>query len=951
MSKVFNPDTNKYVDSSKRAFKTLLKRFDYTNGVLVPKNKDGYLRAKTGVWIKSSKLPNKYVESENLIIDGSKAVVLARGYALSPLKKPIKINSRVFHKWIRSGYDYVPSERTFKPRHVNKITITRSSDIVKLVDDMEGVQYVVLSAYDISSNKLSVSTVSASSKPKLINMMFNVFYDDEVNEVEVHMYESNPEVIHGPLFDGEVNCFVKLIQDHLKDHKTTLKRTIPMLEEYADGVFADDIEGICDKLKLPINVYTAGDKISYGKSHSHGRNKVLNVRVTGNHAIEYFKVERQEPEYVYIQRPISLFAPENEALFCAWERGEYTQADTSVVDSLVRESADTLVYVHMCGDDVVGYQTNDKIVKYDYDDVYTLDNTEYTFIDKAYNELLNLFTTKPTTCKFEVDLCHAIHFSKAIRGEHQMLDLKSAYNHYPDRLPGDIKQVVATKSRLTATSKGQVPYAFYLVKFMCPIEKRAVLRIISEEVLNVLEYYKINHQISQAYVSSYTTSLDAKPVIDEYSSRTFHKILGRFQRCEASDTFITDHYEEAIKYGGRPIAGTNLHICERERRFTSHGYYPHIAGAIIQYTTARLYETVLEHKFDVERAWVDSLVFKQGYKIPVIPEGYSIKTKDYVPTSASSDSASKSYTDTTEFVDLPSSKVTVIYGSAGTGKSYQAKKILHNIPSAVLLAPTNLVASMYGKNGYTIDAWISNTSKTMPYKSKDLILIDEFSMVDVNTVTFLMNMFKDYRFILFGDSKQLSPVNGKAINIQDYPNRRLTKIYRQTDKSFLTDLQNVYSSGNPLVLPTMSVEDGIKLGARFVCCLNSHVDSINRYAYKVSAGEVVSDELKTGMPAYVNTNEYKRKLGVSKNELCTILTDKLVLVGNTEYSIPAKKCKPATAITCHKLQGQTVEKTMVVHINGIDVFGDDERKRMLYTMYSRVRKRSQLYCLERVPFC
>jgi hypothetical protein len=212
-------------------------------------------------------------------------------------------------------------------------------------------------------------------------------------------------------------------------------------------------------------------------------------------------------------------------------------------------------------------------------------------------------------------------------------------------------------------------------------------------------------------------------------------------------------------------------------------------------------------------------------------------------------------------------------------------------------------------------------------------------------LNYLRKTFPEYRFILFGDDKQLAPIVGDVINITEYSYERLSKVYRQTDEAFVQELEDVYETGKPMNLPPIEIKEAIGKGAVFACCINKYVDQINEVAYEMSTGTVINKTLKAGMPAYVDNNNYRRKFGVSKNEMCTIIDEKHVEIAGQNYAIPASSCKSATAITCHKLQGQTIDKMLVVYTRGIHCFGH-QRKNMLYTMYTRVRERGQLYKLD-----
>lgn len=913
---MINPKTGYVIKQGARTYKALLDEFTPVNGVLVPKNTNAYAYSNVKqYWVPTSKLPKPYVKSGNL-------VRLDREYIITPNGRHIVKSSPGYQKWLNLGY------KDDHGKFINPSTTTMAiynSDIkdlvarIRLYEVVNHVSITYMRIYNRETHESNIYPINSDSS--IFHAIFTDNYDaDEFDNMDIELFLSNPKISHGPLFDGNTNCFIELLKDHLINNPRLLKKIDPMFKEFEDGVFAEDIESISKALKTPIVIHTSSDTIRYGEANSN--RSILHVKTTKNHAILYANVKREDPTYVRL---------DNSDITECDDIFEYRHTD--IKTELIRiacEDYESIRFVRLDKHgSVLGFETDDCIYKYKNDKGFELSDTEYSCHDKAYNHALTLFSEPIQTCKFEVNLCKPICFTKALKGTYDMLDIKSAYNHFPS-LPGDLKQVVKTDKRL------DVPHAFYDVEFFCPIEKRLKQDNISDYCLSVFEKHDYEIKIMRAYVSSYTVDIDISSLL-EYGKREWHMIVGKFQRNMSSKTFITTHPEEAMRYGGRHISETDLFICDKDRKFSHSRYYPHVASAVIGYTNAVLYDYALSNpEIEVVRCWVDSLVCE----LPaVIPDHFSIKQNTYDTPANRFASYAPIDCQLTELVKLPRERVFIYHGSAGTGKSTIAKHILKNIPSSIVLAPTNLVCSMYERS-YTIDSWINNSNGMIPYNKYNLIILDEFSMVDNSKLRYLLNTFSTYRFILFGDPKQLCPINGVRISIDAYPNQELHTVYRQTDESFISELEEVYKSCNPLDLLPIDIDTAISQKAIFVCCLNEHVDMINARAYELSTDIVLSDTIKSNMPAFVNSNKYRRTLGVAKNELCIVIDKKTVSIADVRYCIDVSDCIPAVSVTCHKLQGQTIDGILVVDIRGIYKFTD--RNSMLYTMYTRVRDRTQL---------
>ena len=87
-------------------------------------------------------------------------------------------------------------------------------------------------------------------------------------------------------------------------------------------------------------------------------------------------------------------------------------------------------------------------------------------------------------------------------------------------------------------------------------------------------------------------------IYKQYDKRFFHILLGKYQVYEFYKNIITTDYEICRKLGGMTIniGNEELYICPDEKFQSTNNYYPHIVGAIHEYTNAKIADTILTLK-------------------------------------------------------------------------------------------------------------------------------------------------------------------------------------------------------------------------------------------------------------------------------------------------------------------------------------------------------------------
>lgn len=141
--------------------------------------------------------------------------------------------------------------------------------------------------------------------------------------------------------------------------------------------------------------------------------------------------------------------------------------------------------------------------------------------------------------------------------------------------------------------------------------------------------------------------------------------------------------------------------------------------------------------------------------------------------------------------------LSIITGGPGCGKTYTVNAIISSLSNPhsdlVLLAPTGKAAQrlseVTGFRAMTIHSYVLGSAES--YSPGATVVVDESSMISVDTMHLLVNALKDRsagRVILVGDTNQLPAVGAgdvlnSLIKSQKIPVSKLTKIMRQGEGS------------------------------------------------------------------------------------------------------------------------------------------------------------------------
>jgi ribosomal protein L21E len=968
---VINPKTNRKVSPNTQGFKNLLKDFDYNEKrkLLIPKNKTNYVFSITkNQYILKSKL------SKNYEIKNDQAQ-LKESYIKAPTGRIIKKNGRAYNKYIKDGYQII-NEIFVKP--TSKIIIDRPSYDNVRKEQLRNVKIAILNVPDLNQQIIHYF----KSKKEFYNWLGNTQYQFEGLDTNLELITSNDEIKFGVSYDGKLNCFIQCVEQHL--NKQARKHKLQTIEEffktYEDGVFEEDINEIAEYYKIFIRVHENKNVYEYGKKEYTKHKQILNLKYQNNHVInitkynnnieqevkESFKVlsSNEQKTEIIKYNPINTldnleFNKEYNNFTLNDKLQEFTEDELKSIVSINADNELTILGITL--------QTKDKqtIYKYSHHHGIELEDNEYSIYNKVSNEIMDYFTEKPQSIKSDLEitnqLCHnQIFYNQTLlksNYEYKVIDIKNAYDNFKE-LPTDLLIKIET-------NKLHNELGFYYITYNCPIRNINISEWRFTEYILTLQKHNIKFSIQQAMLSSGKTTLDINKlnsIYKQHDKRFFHILLGKWQVYKFTENTITTDYELYNKYGGVEYKINDyqsIYKISIDEKISTNNYYPHIVGAIHEYTNSKLLDTILTYKLKPLRIWVDGLVFNEYPK--EYPNYFRKETKKYKidlelfikDESHEKLTITNDYTSTLRSrngIELPKSRVSAILGSAGTGKSYLINQISKIINNTQILTPTRMVLRNFDTNKkMTYQKYIQPTVKL----TTELLLIDECTMLPKHLLNEIVKKCK-CKVILFGDKKQLPVIDGENIDYNSLEVKYLTHIYRQNDIKFIEKLLYTFETGKvDYIKSKLSVKECINNNIIILSGTNDEIERINKIGYKLLNTKKINDTLKVNMPIIVDNlklqhkNLYTGDKGFiksydekNKTTIINILDEDIELTEKQLYNI-----KPSYSITYHRIQGQTINNNICLNLKDIHYFKEYQNN-MLYVGVSRVHKLEQLHLLK-----
>jgi hypothetical protein len=453
-------------------------------------------------------------------------------------------------------------------------------------------------------------------------------------------------------------------------------------------------------------------------------------------------------------------------------------------------------------------------------------------------------------------------------------------------------------------------------------------------------------------------------IFEKTSKRTLHKVFGKLINTKKNSSFTTIDPVVGLSYGGNLTYSNScdkLFLCNHYSDFICGTYYfPHITGYVQQYTEIqieKLYLSLQSKNIHVSKIWVDGININKSNlsKININTDLWAIKD---ITLSKESFTCKQTYITGIEptkyaesfnplLMNLSTKRKYVLMGEAGTGKTYNVKKLYNQLNNSIILLPKhNLKQDYPGMQTETIHSYVEKHMRQY-----ETLILDEFAMISQELLDRIEDIDKK-TIILVGDFGQLKCVNGVPINISEFELITLKKNYRQKDKNFQELLRKTRESGdimwiNQRISPLKAVMN------KFIILSATHaeIDKINKIGddlnpnpsqggYKVDTPirfyQTRKDYNAGDMGTITDIDEKNKEITISINE------DKCVKIPCTSFTnTKTLIVKKAYSITYHAVQGKTI--TQNIAINLIRLFD----KNMKYVGVSRATEQGNIYILEK----
>ena len=321
----------------------------------------------------------------------------------------------------------------------------------------------------------------------------------------------------------------------------------------------------------------------------------------------------------------------------------------------------------------------------------------------------------------------------------------------------------------------------------------------------------------------------------------------------------------------------------------------------------------------------------------------------------------------------------LIKGRAGTGKDYIVEKGLPELDPICKMALTNKASLIMGGTTIHKSLGINQDDKACStlmnaYKNKDIVVINEISMITANLwykLYLLKKKQPHLTFILLGDYRQCKPIEEERIDINDYNyfNHSIVKFLtnynmvelterQRYDKEMWDFLEDFYEK-RIINKPLQTLTTPYDYNAKKICYYNRTRKQINRIcmnAMKPITSKLLKfddDEnnpstfsqqsiyLYEGLPVMSIKNVKDYEMVNGDEFIVKSFTEETFTLDN-DLEIPIEKFHiyfVANYIaTTHKLQGQTITEDLYVY--NYEQLVED--RNLGYTAFSRVKKHEQL---------
>jgi hypothetical protein len=988
----FNPKSNRQIKVGTASFNKLIKEgYTFVDNVLIPPDTTDFAFSRVqSHWINVNSALYKN-NKKNYEVKDKVIVPKNDGTVMGVNKRRIKIGSRVYKKLLDIGYTYDDNLKSLiYPINITSIPIL-NGNVHKEVFDM--IRSEKFSHLNLFAGDLSVIINLHGQRLKHIkDEIFgnsSALYEKILTQID--FYESKPSAVHfGPSFDGEQNCVIKCIEEHYNHHKYPFDKFSDIYDKYKEGVFESDLEDISKKFKMRITVninkkqHVFGEKrtnrasltLYYHNNHMKLVNmnykdkldlfvdnlsfstveKLKDITNVIRNKDKIYSIETADTKYrLKIDEEIDL---EKESCFSAtsYYVKEFIKANPQI--RCINKQHDNIDAIHSIVQNGIMFSRNSKAgVCIDLKCAYTnfKNFSSYTGFPSDLSSCVNTDTIK------EEEILDIIDNYEGFA----LIECFSIFDYsFQDNSDSEVETATVVTddnydffSDYEEEEKKQEPPLPFFEKEQSERKIKKYKRWVSfpylRHRLSLSEFNDI--QIMNLMIGLNRVHLNLE-VFNDTPKRTLHKVFGKLINKTINNSFTTiDPFVSQNNNGTllHKIDEESLYICNSWEIKVGSMYYPHITSYVQQYTEIEIEKKYLElrrNNIEVYRVWVDGIVVPPDTVFPVETQelwhikdanamGFMSKLNYVIGVNPCK------YAESFNNLLYQSEGLQnrfLITGEAGTGKSYNIKKLFNQMSNSIILVYThNLARNYIGFNVDTIQGFI--LKKNSMYEN---IFIDEYFMIGSKLFAELP---QNALHIVVGDEGQLPCFQDVPLDISDYTHIKLKKNYRQLDIKFISNLHRTRECGDiSWIKQKISLENALKLKHTILCATHDEIDRINKIGHEMNTNKEING-VKINTPVRFNKTAANYVAGdigiideIEGTDFITILKyngDKVKMKIAT--LLKKERISLAYAETIHGVQGKTLRGGLV--INEYRMFD----KAMPYVAVSRVVEEKQLFLLLR----
>jgi hypothetical protein len=1004
---IHNPKSGRKIKKNSSRYNELLRTdFILENDALKPRNLGNYVYSEVkNIYVnKDGKLYQEIIKDYE--VKENKFVQKITDTIFDPSGKKIDKDSRAYNNLIDLGYSY--NDETNKLQYPIEIEILDQINediypglIEKIMVNPDKYNHIFIEGRDGYSATLDL--------PKTRREIHNWWYETIMYENQtiysVHLYPNMKDVHFGPSYNGPKNCVISELENHFikKDYQYDFSK---FYKKYCDGVFEKDFKELTTKLKMRIIVNVGNKEYVFGRTKNN--KSQLNLFYRNNH-MTASKVQFKEKENIFVLDVNQMLPSLELKNITNIIKGKEKTFAIETEDKIYRLKIDDGVDLEL--NDVFSSTTyytkkfleNNPSLKCitkihnNLDAIKTIiqNGINVSFSERLCNpELFNSvksFKSSDNTLFINKSSDNTLFINKSSDNTFKVcIDLKQAYSNFENfpeytGFPTDLSQCVSCENmeskdiiNIINTSEG---YALAEMPDIFSTDDTPYDSDEDEEIDSLGGFSKtvrwasfpyIRHRLKLGHdlnITHLMISLNIckklnLDIFENTSKRTLHKVFGKLINTQKNTSFATIDPVVGLSYGGNLTysnSSEKLFLCNNYSDFICSTYYfPHITGYVQQYTEIqieKLYLILQSKKIHVSKIWVDGININKSdlskinidtrlwaiKDIPLPKESFTCK-QTYI-TGIEPDKYAESFIPL--LMNLTTKRRYVLMGEAGTGKTYNVKKLYNQLNNSIILLPKhNLKKDYPGMLTETIHSYVEKHMR-----SYETIIIDEFAMITQELFDRIEDL-ANKTIILVGDFGQLKCVSGSPINISNFELITLKKNYRQKDQNFQNLLRKTRDTGD-ISWITQSISPLKAVMNKFIILSATHaeIDKINKIGDDLNPNPLQGGyKINTPIRFYQTRKDYNAgDMGTitnidEKNKEVTINIDddnKCVKIPcNSFTNTKTLIIKKAYSITYHAVQGKTI--TQNIAINLMRLFD----KNMKYVGVSRATEQGNIFILE-----